>query len=60
VPSLIDTATSDLIANAVRQVSQSPESFCSVYLAAMAAMKNAQVAVDAIVRTWFHMVQSFR
>jgi hypothetical protein len=32
----------------------------SAYLAAMAAMKSAQAAVDAIVRTWFHMVQSFR
>jgi hypothetical protein len=29
-------------------------------LAAMAQMKSAQAAVDEIVRTWFHQVQSLR
>jgi hypothetical protein len=30
------------------------------YLAAIAAMNNAQAAVDDTVRTWFHNVQSVR
>ncbi len=30
------------------------------YLTAMAATKSPHAAVDEIVRTWFHRVQSFR
>ena len=30
------------------------------YLAAIAQMKSIQAAVDEIVRTWFHQVQSLR